>query len=69
MPTPVDERETRIQQEAAALWRELHSQPPPVVAEATMLLNCILESLPSTTYDRLRSPYLRASTISRPPEA
>lgn len=59
-------RDERIRQEAAALWRELFGEPPPISADGAMMLDIITRSLPDTRYDRLTSPYLREGSISRP---
>jgi hypothetical protein len=58
-------RDARIYEEAAALWRELYGYPPPV-RDGQLLLDIITQRLPSTDYDRLRSPYLRPATITGP---
>lgn len=55
-------REDRIYQEAAALWRELYGEPPPMKADGATMLALITRSLPEKAYDRLRSPHLRPST-------
>lgn len=59
-------RDERIQEEAAALWRELFGEPPPIRADGGTLLDIITKSLPERDYDRLASPYLRPSQIARP---
>lgn len=58
-------REARIYEEAAALWRELYGEQPPV-RDGSMLLDMITQRLPDSEYYRLRSPYLRPSTITGP---
>ncbi len=60
------ERDARVQAEAAALWRELFGEPPPIRAEGSMMLDAIMQSLPAKGYDRLCSPYLRPSQIAHP---
>jgi hypothetical protein len=62
----MDGREQRITEEAVALWRELFGEPPPIQADGSMMLDAIMKSLPDKSYDRLRSPHLRASTIAGP---
>lgn len=52
-------RDERIQEEAAALWRELFGEPPPISADGAMMLDVITKSLPEMGYRRLRSPHLR----------
>ncbi|HSV01679.1 MAG TPA: hypothetical protein VLI41_00610 [Phenylobacterium sp.] len=59
-------REDRIYEEAAALWRELYGEPPPVRADSRMMLDIIMKSLPEKPYDRMASPYLRPSLIAGP---
>ncbi|WP_395670626.1 hypothetical protein [Phenylobacterium sp.] len=52
--------------EAAALWRAVFGEPPPVEAEGELMLDVILRSAPAADYDRLSSPHLRPSAIARP---
>ena len=59
-------RDERIKEEVSALWRELFGEPPPIEADGGMMLDAIMRGLPEKPYDRLRSPYLRASNISGP---
>ncbi|WP_293901780.1 hypothetical protein [Phenylobacterium sp.] len=59
-------RNDKIYQEAAALWRQLHSEPPPDGADGAMVLDLILGRLPPTGYDRLTTPHLRPSNIAFP---
>jgi cytochrome c-type biogenesis protein CcmH/NrfG len=61
----MDARETRIYDEAAALWRELYGEQPPV-RDGSLLLDIITQKLATSEYDQLRSPYLRPSTITGP---
>ena len=53
-------RDDKIYQEAAALWRELFRDPPPTKADGPKLLDLIMQRLPNTRYERLRT--LRPST-------
>jgi hypothetical protein len=53
-------RDDKIYQEAAALWRELFRDPPPAKADGPTLLELIMQRLPNTRYERLRT--LRPST-------
>lgn len=62
----MDGREQRIAEEASALWRELYGEPPPIQADGAMMLDAIMKSLPEKSYDRLRSPHLRPTTIAGP---
>jgi hypothetical protein len=59
-------RDQRIHDEATALWRELYGQPPPIRADGATMLDVNMRSLPEVSYDRLRSPYLRPSTLTGP---
>jgi hypothetical protein len=59
-------RDERITEEAAALWRAVFGEPPPARADGSELLGMITGSLPEVAYDRMTSPFLRASQISRP---
>ena len=60
------DRDTRIYEEAAALWREVYGDPPPDRADGASLLDAIMRSLPVKDYERLASPHLRPSQISGP---
>ena len=60
------DRDQRIYDEAAALWRELFGETPPVRLDGTALLDAITKGLPETRYERLASPHLRASQITGP---
>lgn len=62
----MEPREQRIYEEAAALWRELFDEPPPAQADGMAMLDIITNSLGETPYQRLRSPFLRPSTIVGP---
>ncbi|MFI4950877.1 MAG: hypothetical protein ACHP7A_07540 [Caulobacterales bacterium] len=62
----MDGREQRIYEEAAALWREVFGEPPPPRADGEAMLELITRSLVEVSYDRLRSPHLRPSTITGP---
>ena len=62
----MEDRDQRIYEEAAALWREVFGEPPPARADGPALLAIITRSLGDTSYERLRSPFLRPSTIAGP---
>jgi hypothetical protein len=62
----MDGREQRIYEEASALWREVFGEPPPLRAEGADLLEIVTRCLPEISYERLRSPHLRPSTIVGP---
>lgn len=66
MANEFHDRDERVQAEAAALWRELFGEPPPIRADGAMMLDAIMKSLPEKAYDRLASPYLRPSLIAGP---
>jgi hypothetical protein len=59
-------REDRIYEEAAALWREVFGEPPPIRADGGTLLDVILKTLPDRGYERMASPFLRPSQITGP---
>lgn len=65
----MDGREDRIYDEAAALWREVYGEPPPIRADGGMMLDIIMRSLPTMGYDRLRSPHLRPSNLTFPTQS
>lgn len=56
-------RDERIQEEAAALWRELFGEPPPIAADGPMMLDVIMRSLPDAGYQRLQTPHLRDNVV------
>ncbi|MFT4254605.1 MAG: hypothetical protein QM608_19225 [Caulobacter sp.] len=58
-------REDRIKEEAQALWRELHGEPAPDL-DGSELLARICRDLDVAEYDRVQSPFLRPSLITRP---
>jgi hypothetical protein len=58
-------REQQIYEEAAALWRELFHEPPPR-ADGPLLLDLIMRKVEVDGYERMRSPFLRPSTIVGP---
>ena len=60
------DREDRIFEEAAALWRELYGEPPPIRADGATLLDVIMRSLPERDYERIASPFLRPTQIRGP---
>ena len=62
----MENREQRIYEEAAALWREVFGEPPPVRADGPTMLGIITRSLGDASYERMQSPFLRASTITGP---
>lgn len=65
----MENREQRIYEEAAALWREVFHEAPPGPADGSTLLAIITGSLVDISYARLRSPHLRPSTIAGPAQS
>jgi len=59
-------RDERIYDEAAALWRELFGERPPVRADGGAILEVIMRTLPEARYERIVSPHLRPSQFSPP---
>lgn len=59
-------RDDKVYQEASALWRLVHGEPPPADADATLVLDLLLGGLPETPYERLASPDLRRGDITFP---
>lgn len=62
-------RDDKIYQEAAALWQELHGEPPPADVDAARVLDLLLGAMPESGYERLASPHLRPSNITFPRRA
>ena len=62
----MEDRDQRIYEEAAALWREVYGKPPPVRVGGPRLLEILMSDLGEVSYERLRSPHLRPSTIVGP---
>ena len=59
-------RDERIYQEAAELWRQLYSEPPPAQADGASMLDWIICKLADPEYDRLSTPHLRPTNITFP---
>lgn len=59
-------RGDKIYEEAAELWRQLYSEPPPREADGTTILDMIMGKLPDASYGRLISPHLRPTNIVFP---
>lgn len=59
-------RDDRIDEEAAALWRQLYGEAPPSGARGSDLLGLIVGGLPDTDYNRIQTPHLRPNTITFP---
>jgi hypothetical protein len=62
-------RDQRIYDEAAALWRQVFGEPPPIRADGATMLDIIMRSLPEQTYDRLRTSQLRPANVAFPVSA
>jgi hypothetical protein len=62
---PMSARKKRIESEAAALWRELYHEAPPAM-DAGEMLEQMLSRLPTASYERLNSPFMRRSAMSWP---
>ncbi len=60
------DRNERVHREAISLWRALSSEPPPRGLRGANLLDAALHLKCVDGYDRLHSPHLRPSQISRP---
>ena len=59
-------REQRLRREALSLWRALSSDPPPANLDGARLLDAAMGLKTPVDYDRLHSPHLRESQITRP---
>jgi DNA anti-recombination protein RmuC len=59
-------RDDRLHQEAESLWRALTGEPPPRGLHGESLLEAALRLKPTVAYDRLHSPWLRPTQITRP---
>lgn len=62
----MNRRKNKIELEAAALWRQLHGEPPPECADGSAMLDLILRGQPVPKYERLANPYLRPSNVAVP---
>ena len=59
-------REDRLKAEALSLWQAMSSEPPPRGLQGESLLQAAMSLKPAVDYDRLHSPHLRESQITRP---
>jgi hypothetical protein len=59
-------QKSRLDAEAESLWRAISGDPPPPGLSGTRLLDEALKRSAPVPYDRLHSPYLRPSQITRP---
>jgi hypothetical protein len=59
-------RDENIDQEARDLWRALRADPPPEGIGGPDLLAILIAQAPQLRYDRMTSPFLRDSQITRP---
>jgi hypothetical protein len=62
----MESREQRIYDEAAALWQEVFGEAPPLRVDGSAMLDIITRCVGEASYERLRSPFLRPSTIAGP---
>jgi hypothetical protein len=62
----MEPREQRIYEEAAALWREVFGESPPLLTDGPTMLKIIMRCAGPPPYERLHSPHLRPSTIAGP---
>ena len=62
----MEERDQRIYEEAAALWREVFGEQPPLRMDGATMLEIVTRCAGDARYERLRSPFLRPSTIAGP---
>lgn len=62
----MSDRDSKIDEEARALWRSLHDEPPPEGCNGVDLLDAVLESLGTADYDRLANPWLRDRNLTWP---
>ena len=59
-------RDERLQEEALSLWQAMSSEPPPRGLKGESLLKAAMGLQPPPAYDRIYSPHLRESQITRP---
>ncbi|WP_304809679.1 hypothetical protein [Phenylobacterium sp.] len=59
-------RNERLHKEAEGLWAALSQEPPPQGLHGAGLLDAALHLNSAGPYDRLYSPHLRPSQITRP---
>ena len=60
-------REQQIDQEARDLWQAMKGGFPPCGLRGSDLLDALVCGSDIPSYERLHSPFLRESQISRPP--
>jgi hypothetical protein len=59
-------REHALEVEARNLWRAIRQDAPPAGLSGAEMLALLVESSPAPAYDRLHSPFLRSTQITRP---
>jgi hypothetical protein len=59
-------RERVLEVEARNLWRAIRQDAPPADLSGAEMLAFLVESSPAPAYDRLHSPFLRSTHITRP---
>lgn len=60
------DRTERLNREAINLWRALTADPPPRGLRGATLLDAALHLKSAGEYDRIYSPHLRPTQITRP---
>jgi len=60
------DRNERLHREAISLWSALSSEPPPRGLRGAHLLDAALHLNQVGEYDRIYSPHLRPTQITRP---
>jgi len=62
----MEDRDSLIRAEAAALWQQLHGGPPPEEADGSKILDLLLGEMADAAYERLANPFLRPTNIVFP---
>ena len=62
----MESRERALEVEARDLWCAIRQDAPPRDMSGAEMLALLVEASPAPIYDRLQSPFLRASQICRP---
>jgi hypothetical protein len=60
-------REQQIDLEARSLWQAMKSGSPPCGLRGSALIDALVSGADVPGYERLHSPFLRETQISRPP--
>lgn len=59
-------RRSRVEAEAESLWRSVSNAPPPPGISGSRLLDEAMKLATPPGYDRIHSPHLRPTQITRP---